>query len=238
MARNRKSNRCSPKRRPETDSGRGSRNTRDDSHRRDRADGIGDRKSRSTRHSNSETRARKHRNHSRRHEVATDLDGDCLMDKTQPSPKHDTHQDQPATRQDTASSTVKRRHPAERPQRLPDHNREKPHERREAKKDYHFRRQLLYLLEQQRQVVEAWADSLGAGGPAEPMEWQPEQERVVYFARLPVEDDCYADRWRIGGTREAYPTLGSWASQQWLDGSMMCGAPAAAAESGLVQEIE
>ncbi|EQB47297.1 hypothetical protein CGLO_13573 [Colletotrichum gloeosporioides Cg-14] len=237
MARNRKSSRRSTNRRPEPDSGSGSRNTRDDSHRRDRADRFVDRKSRSTRHSNSETRPRKHRKH-RRHEVVTDTDGDYLMDKTQPGPKHDRHQGQPATRLDTASSSSKERHPAERPQRLPDHNREKPHERREAKKDYHFRRHLLALLEQQRQVVEAWADSLGAGGPAEPMEWQPEQERVVYFARMPVEDDCYADRWRIGGTREAYPTLGSWASERWLDGSLMGGAPAAAAESGLAQEIE
>ncbi|KAI8159210.1 hypothetical protein K4K49_001639 [Colletotrichum sp. SAR 10_70] len=237
MARNRKSNRRSTNRRPEPDSGSGSRKARDDSHRRAGADRVGDRKSRSTRHSNSETRPRRHRKH-RRHEVVTDTDGDYLMDKTQPSPKHDTHQGQPGTRQDTASWSSKKRHPAERPQRLPDHSREKPPERREAKKDYHFRRQLLALLEQQRQVVEAWADSLGAGGPAEPMEWQPEQERVVYFARVPVEDDCYADRWRIGGTREAYPTLGSWASERWLDGSLMGGAPAAAAESGLAQEIE
>uniref|UniRef100_L2FWT4 Uncharacterized protein n=1 Tax=Colletotrichum fructicola (strain Nara gc5) TaxID=1213859 RepID=L2FWT4_COLFN len=216
MARNRKSNRRSTNHRPEPDSGSGSRKARDDSHRRAGADRVGDRKSRPTRHSNSETRPRKHRKH-RRHEVVTDTDGDYLMDKTQPSPKHDTHQGQPGIRQDTASSSSKKRHPAERPQRLPDHSREKPPERREAKKDYHFRRQLLALLEQQR---------------------QPEQERVVYFARVPVEDDCYADRWRIGGTREAYPTLGSWASERWLDGSLMGGAPAAAAESGLAQEIE
>ncbi|CAI0647983.1 unnamed protein product [Colletotrichum noveboracense] len=164
MARNRKSNRRSTNHRPEPDSGSGSRKARDDSHRRAGADRVGDRKSRPTRHSNSETRPRKHRKH-RRHEVVTDTDGDYLMDKTQPSPKHDTHQGQPGIRQDTASSSSKKRHPAERPQRLPDHSREKPPERREAKKDYHFRRQLLALLEQQRQVVEAWADSLGAGAP-------------------------------------------------------------------------
>ncbi|KAK1987371.1 hypothetical protein LZ30DRAFT_702750, partial [Colletotrichum cereale] len=64
-------------------------------------------------------------------------------------------------------------------------------------KNFQFRHRLLSILDQQRTAVELWADSVGAGGPAEPMDWQPEQERVVYMARDPGEYGCYEDRWRI-----------------------------------------
>ncbi|KAK1594010.1 uncharacterized protein LY79DRAFT_550576 [Colletotrichum navitas] len=64
-------------------------------------------------------------------------------------------------------------------------------------KNFRFRHYLLSMLDQQRAAVELWADSVGAGGPAEPMDWQPEQERIVYIARDPVEYGCYEDRWRM-----------------------------------------
>ncbi|KAK7438264.1 hypothetical protein CaCOL14_005245 [Colletotrichum acutatum] len=104
--------------------------------------------------------------------------------------------------------------------------------------NYHFRNHILSLLDEQRSSVESWARSVGAGGPAEPMDWQPEQERVVYIARDLVEYGCYEDRWRIGGGQEEQPQqqledrptaqlssgLVSWADQT-EDGSEMCGAP-------------
>ncbi|KAK1526184.1 uncharacterized protein CCOS01_08602 [Colletotrichum costaricense] len=104
--------------------------------------------------------------------------------------------------------------------------------------NYRFRNRILSLLDEQRSSVESWARSVGAGGPAEPMDWQPEQERVVYIARDLVEYGCYEDRWRIGGGQEEQPRqqlegrptaqlsseLVSWADQV-EDGSDMCGAP-------------
>ncbi|KAG7055694.1 hypothetical protein JMJ77_0008146 [Colletotrichum scovillei] len=103
--------------------------------------------------------------------------------------------------------------------------------------NYRFRNHLLSLLDEQRSSVECWARSVGAGGPAEPMDWQPEQERVVYIARDLVEYGCYEDRWRIGGGQEEQPQqqlkerptaqlsseLVSWADQI-EDGSDVCGA--------------
>ncbi|KAK2045318.1 hypothetical protein LZ31DRAFT_253433 [Colletotrichum somersetense] len=105
-------------------------------------------------------------------------------------------------------------------------------------RNFRFRHHLLSMLDQQRAAVELWADSVGAGEPAEPMDWQPEQERVVYIARDPAEYRCYEDRWRtdrvlLEGRRQhqgvlvtaAMPTpvmvqagLGSWASDTRLDG--------------------
>ncbi|KXH27208.1 hypothetical protein CSAL01_04771 [Colletotrichum salicis] len=115
--------------------------------------------------------------------------------------------------------------------------------------NYRFRNHILSLLDEQRTSVESWAHSVGAWGPAEPMDWQPEQERVVYIARDLVEYGCYEDRWRIGGEQqqllEDKPTtptgqlsseLVSWAGQTEVDGSTMCGAPVLGL--GLVDGIE
>ncbi|OLN97454.1 hypothetical protein CCHL11_01189 [Colletotrichum chlorophyti] len=105
----------------------------------------------------------------------------------------------------------------------------------QAIRHYHFRRRVLFLLEQQHAAIEAWADSVGAGGPAEPMDWQPEQERVVYVPRSPLEDGCYTDKWRVGGEEGllAMPEMVSWADEAWVDGPMMWGASAA----GTLEEV-
>ncbi|KAK1997291.1 hypothetical protein LX36DRAFT_681860 [Colletotrichum falcatum] len=108
-------------------------------------------------------------------------------------------------------------------------------------KNFQFRHCLLSILDQQRAAVELWADSVGAGGPAEPMDWQPEQERLVYIARDPVEYGCYEDRWRMDrvlteGRQQqqgmlamaamstpvmVQPELGSWAGDTRLGGSLV-----------------
>ncbi|EXF76971.1 hypothetical protein CFIO01_12228 [Colletotrichum fioriniae PJ7] len=80
--------------------------------------------------------------------------------------------------------------------------------------NYRFRNHILSLLDEQRSSVESWALSVGVGGPAEPMDWQPEQERVVYIARDLVEYDCYEDRWRIGGGQEQQQQMEDWSTAQ------------------------
>ncbi|CCF47278.1 hypothetical protein CH063_15730 [Colletotrichum higginsianum] len=119
---------------------------------------------------------------------------------------------------------------------------------------------MLSLLDQQRTAVESWADSVGAGGPAEPMDWQPEQERVVYIARSPVEYGCYDDRWRVEGESTekeqrqqqqlgmssaaiamampfaAQPEMGSWTGETPLDALSMWGTSAFGL--GFLGEIE
>ncbi|TKW52482.1 hypothetical protein CTA1_7291 [Colletotrichum tanaceti] len=127
-------------------------------------------------------------------------------------------------------------------------------------KSFRFRHHILSLLDQQRTAVESWADSVGAGGPAEPMDWQPEQERVVYIARSPVEYRCYEDRWRVEGESKemeqrqqqqqgmsaaaiamtmpfaAQPQIGSWTGETPLDALSMWGTSAFG--SGFLGEIE
>ncbi|KAK1969762.1 hypothetical protein LY78DRAFT_326789 [Colletotrichum sublineola] len=126
-------------------------------------------------------------------------------------------------------------------------------------KNFRFRHYLLSVLEQQRAAVELWADSVGAGGPAEPMDWQPEQERVVYIARDPAEYGCYGDRWRMDlvvpeGQQQQQgvlamvatstpvmvrPELGSWAGDTRLDGpTVPAGWGDSATGSCFLDEIE
>ncbi|WYZ46518.1 hypothetical protein EsH8_IX_000743 [Colletotrichum jinshuiense] len=106
-----------------------------------------------------------------------------------------------------------------RPPKVPSRERERDQLSDAASRNFRFRQCVLALLDQQRATIEAWAESVGASGPAEQMDWQPEHERLVYFACLPIEADCYEDRWRIDGGQTIkiapprYPELGSWADQ-------------------------
>ncbi|KAF6835802.1 hypothetical protein CPLU01_04079 [Colletotrichum plurivorum] len=236
------SRRCRSKRRPtthrqaasESDSGADSRTLGENAPAKGgKVKKNGGPKSRSHHESAKSCRSRRHNRSSCYNE--TDSDGDLPMLPTPPPTPKSGFENQ--KRSEHIPS--RKHHTSERPQRTPIRGR--PEQLGDAGfKNFRFRHQILSLLDQQRRAVEAWADSVGASGPTEPMDWQPEQERVVYFARLPAEDDCYAARWRTGDATEVtpvHPTLGSWAREPLFDGSAMWGAPAGELEIRF-QEIE
>ncbi|KAF9870813.1 hypothetical protein CkaCkLH20_11712 [Colletotrichum karsti] len=242
MPRKHKSNRRSTKHRQDavdSDFSVDRRIVKDDSHSRGRRDRSSSKK-RVIPDTAEQLRPRKHNKH-RRYKLRADNDGDSAMPPTPPSSPLPADEIQRSYKRDSNGSNARRRHVPEIPTRQTktSRGRQEPYGD-SAIKNYRFRHHVLSLLDQQRDVIETWADSVGAGGPAEPMDWQPEQERIVYFARLPVEDNCYENRWRTDETKDeapAFPNLGSWASERWLDGSMMWGG-APAVGPGLVEEIE
>ncbi|OHE97378.1 hypothetical protein CORC01_07283 [Colletotrichum orchidophilum] len=206
--------------------------------------------------SRSPRRYRHSNEYSRHFEAKSDTDGDQIVLPTPPalpntslvirttSPNRKGDYTDTATRRQ--QSGLERRNVISRPPKY--HTKETRCDQQPDEfvvNNYRFRNHILFLLEEQRTSVESWAHSVGAGGPAEPMDWQPEQERVIYIARDLVEYGCYEDRWRIGSgqQQEDKPTkpmvqseLVSWAGQPQKDGSTMCGAPALAL--GLVDGIE
>ncbi|KAK6208725.1 hypothetical protein QIS74_12243 [Colletotrichum tabaci] len=219
--------------------------------------------------------SRKYRHHRHTHRIAieTDTDGDFAMLPTPPgSPDvssftHITSKHEDANDAGTVNSRSSRRkserHLSPRPPKAPTRDLIMSDQQVSSDttlKSFRFRHHMLSLLDQQRTAVESWADSVGAGGPAEPMDWQPEQERVVYIARSPVEYGCYDDRWRVEGEAKekeqrqqqqlgisaaavamatpfaAQPEMGSWTGETPLDALLMWGTSAFG--SGFVDEIE
>ncbi|KZL83516.1 hypothetical protein CI238_02543 [Colletotrichum incanum] len=177
---------------------------------RSRKDGIPAGICRSSSIASKPSRKHHHDRHTRRIAIETDRDGDFTMLPTPPaspeaSPLTHTSSKKDGTANTDVTSSRSRRYS---PERCPS-----PRSLRvfaggsstsahqihgdATLKCFRFRHHILSLLDQQRAAVESWADSVGAGGPAEPMDWQPEQERVVYIARDPVEYGCYEDRWRV-----------------------------------------
>ncbi|GKT66697.1 hypothetical protein ColTof4_04187 [Colletotrichum tofieldiae] len=238
---------------------------------RPRKDGIPARICRSSSVASKPTRKHRHDRPTRRIAVETDRDGDFTMLPTPPaspetSPLTHTNSKKGGTTNTDVTSSRSRRHnpercPSPRPLRVfaggPSTSAQQIHSDATLK-CFRFRHHILSLLDQQRAAVESWADSVGAGGPAEPMDWQPEQERVVYIARDPVEYGCYEDRWRVdrgpqeeGQQRQqqgvlamatmsapfmVQPKLGPCAGETPLDGSTVW--EASAIGLGFLNEIE
>ncbi|KAL0932984.1 uncharacterized protein CTRU02_211947 [Colletotrichum truncatum] len=198
----------------------------------------GGRKSRVVHDSGKQPRSHRDRKHGRRLNLEPDTDGDYSMLLTPPSSPRSSSRTHQASERYSYSADGRQHQTRERLTRSPRPPRggtKKPADT--ALKNFRFRQQILSLIDQQRTAVETWAESIGADGPAEPMDWQPEQERIVYFARMPAEENCYADQWKIGEKQiaSAHPELGSWASELCLGGVSVRGSPAVV---GFLDEIE
>ncbi|GKT48876.1 uncharacterized protein ColSpa_09057 [Colletotrichum spaethianum] len=239
-------------------------------HYRPRKDGNSPRRCRGSSIPSGPSKKHRHDRHTRRIAIETDTDGDFAMLPTPPTSPETPLLKHATSRKDghNKMGIVEGRSRRYSPERYPSPRSPKVFTRGPITsaqqvpgevtwKSFRFRHHILSLLDQQRAAVESWADSVGAGGPAEPMDWQPEQERVVYIARDPVEYGCYEDRWRVDrGLQEegqqyqqgvlamattstpfvVQPELGSRAGETPLDGSRMWGTSAIGL--GFLGEIE
>ncbi|TDZ31844.1 hypothetical protein C8034_v002600 [Colletotrichum sidae] len=167
---------------------------------------------RRSKHRGTHARSEDPRRHGKR-QRDTDTDGDFSMLPSPPlspptSPELRPIRDVVASRKPVREHPAGHHQPSERRPKaskrtIREQRPERPYEM--TCKNMRFREQVLYLLDQQRVILETWADSVGASGPAEPMDWQPEPERIIYFVAESKEESCYTERWRSSKTN---PTPG------------------------------